>query len=458
METASILIVDDDEMICSALSQVFQEEGFQVDVFHHGKEALEALGSSGSPADIAFVDLRIPDIGGIEMIRLMREIHPAIIPIVITGSGSIDSAVEATKAGAYHYMTKPFNQDEVRSIVEKALSERRSGGDRIELPGFDGIVGESTQMKQVFSLIERVAKSDSTVLILGDSGTGKELVARAIHRNSTRRKKPLIPMNCGSIPETLLESELFGHVKGAFTGASASRLGRFSLADKGIIFLDEIGDMSPALQVKLLRVLQEQEFEQVGGTRTIKVDVWVVAATNQDLHKSVQEAKFREDLYYRLNVIRIAIPPLRERKSDISLLVEHFIRKFNREKGRKLGPFTDSAMERLESYHWPGNVREMENLIERLVILKGEGEVTVENLDDLFYQSELPEASQSVVLPKDGIDFKTAVTNFENDLILQALNRSNWNKNRAADLLQLNRTTLVEKIKRKKLEPTTDDL
>ena len=216
--------------------------------------------------------------------------------------------------------------------------------------------------------------------------------------------------------------------------------------------------MSPALQVKLLRVLQEQEFEQVGGTRTIKVDVWVVAATNQDLHKTVMEAKFREDLYYRLNVIRIAIPPLRERKSDISLLVEHFIRKFNREKGRKLGPFTDSAMERLESYHWPGNVREMENLIERLVILKGEGEVTVENLDDLFYQSELPEASQSVVLPKDGIDFKTAVTNFENDLILQALNRSNWNKNRAADLLQLNRTTLVEKIKRKKLEPTTDDL
>ena len=237
METVSIFVVDDDEMICSALSQIFQEEDFQVSVFRHGKEALEALGSSGSPADIAFVDLRIPDIGGIEMIRLMREIHPAIIPIDITGSGSIDSAVEATKAGAYHYMTKPFNHDEVRSIVEKALSERRSGdagiqgGERVELPGFDGIIGESAQMNQVFSLIERVAKSDSTVLILGESGTGKELVARAIHRNSDRRKKQLIPMNCGSIPETLLESELFGHVKGAFTGASASRLGRFSLAD-----------------------------------------------------------------------------------------------------------------------------------------------------------------------------------------------------------------------------------
>ena len=458
MAMAKIFIVDDDEMICSALFQVFQEEDFQVSVFHRGKEALEALGSSGSPPDIAFVDLQIPEMGGIEMIRLLQEIHPAVIPIVITGSGSIDSAVEATKAGAYHYMTKPFNQDEVRSIVEKALSERRSGGDRIELPGFDGIVGESTQMKQVFSLIERVAKSDSTVLILGDSGTGKELVARAIHRNSTRRKKPLIPMNCGSIPETLLESELFGHVKGAFTGASASRLGRFSLADKGIIFLDEIGDMSPALQVKLLRVLQEQEFEQVGGTRTIKVDVWVVAATNQDLHKSVQEAKFREDLYYRLNVIRIALPPLRERQSDIPILVEHFIRKFNSEKGCRLGPFTDSSMDRLASYHWPGNVREMENLIERLVILKGEGEVTTEDLDDMFYQSELPEASPALVLPKDGIDFKSAVTNFENDLILQALTRSNWNKNRAADLLHLNRTTLVEKIKRKKLEPPTEEI
>ena len=450
MGTASVYVVDDDALIRNALSELFEDEGYDVNRFERGQDALDAL-EKGS-ADLAIVDLRMPDIDGIEVIRRMRGIAPSLAAIVVTGFATIESAVAATKAGAYHYITKPFDPDEIRSVAAKALAESRKGESQPPLPGFYNIVGDSEQMHEIFSLIQRVGRSNSTVLVLGESGTGKELVARAIFRHSRRNKKPFIPMNCGSIPETLLESELFGHVKGAFTGATNARLGRFSLADKGTIFLDEIGDMSPSLQVKLLRVLQEQEFEPVGGTRTLKVDVRVIAATNQNLQSSVKEGKFREDLFYRLHVIRIVLPPLRERQSDIPILVDHFIRKFNVDKGCTIGPFTDAAMDRLVAYHWPGNVREMENLIERLVILKGEGKVTTADLDDMFYQQDLPETAPAVTLPRDGIDFKSAVSNFENELIVQALHRSNWNKNRAADLLGLNRTTLVEKIKRKKLE------
>jgi transcriptional regulator with GAF, ATPase, and Fis domain len=298
----------------------------------------------------------------------------------------------------------------------------------------------------------RVADTDSTVLITGESGTGKELVARTIHYNSGRRDKALIPINCGAIPEHLLESELFGHERGAFTGAAATRVGRFEAAHGGTLFLDEIGEMHPALQVKLLRAIQEREFERVGGSKTIRVDVRIVAATNQDLEQAVRERRFREDLFYRLNVIPVEVPPLRERGDDVPLLVAHFLEKFNAEKGRRVDGFTEEAMALLMAYEWPGNIRELENLIERLVILEGDGVLGPEALPDRIGHRNVTAAMGRVVLPEDGLNFDATVAEFEDALILQALERSKWVKNRAAQLLGLNRTTLVEKIKKKGLE------
>jgi transcriptional regulator with PAS, ATPase and Fis domain len=305
----------------------------------------------------------------------------------------------------------------------------------------------------VFDLIERVADSDSTILITGESGTGKELVARAIHFNSKRAEKLMVPVNCGAIPENLLESELFGHVKGAFTGALTSRAGRFEIANGGTIFLDEIGDMSPSLQVKLLRVLQERKFEPVGSTKTVEVDVRVIAATHKDLDSAVAQKTFREDLYYRLNVIPLRIPPLRERQSDIPLLIHHFLKHFNESKRREVTGMAPDALELLNTYPWPGNVRELENLIERLVIIKGHGVIEVRDLPERYLQRDIPLNAEKIVVPSKGLDFNTAVDGFENALIMQALERTGWNRNKAASLLNLNRTTLVEKIKKKGLTP-----
>jgi transcriptional regulator with PAS, ATPase and Fis domain len=308
-------------------------------------------------------------------------------------------------------------------------------------------------MQELLRLIEKVADSDSTILILGESGTGKELVARAIHYNSHRRGNLLVPVNCGAIPGELLESELFGHVKGAFTGAVTGRAGRFHLADQGTIFLDEIGDMPPALQVKILRVLQEQEFEPVGSNKPIRVNVRVIAATNQNLETAVREKRFREDLFYRLNVIPVRIPPLRERRDDIPILVRHFLDVFNQEKVKEVKGVSGEAMGIFQQYDWPGNVRELENTIERIVIMKGEGEIVPDDLSGRMRQA--PGESRipfRVLIPSDGISFYDVVQDFENDLIVQALEKTRWNKNKAAALLQLNRTTLVEKIKKKQLD------
>jgi transcriptional regulator with PAS, ATPase and Fis domain len=294
------------------------------------------------------------------------------------------------------------------------------------------------------------------VLICGESGTGKELVAKAIHYNSDRKDEPMIPVNCGAIPEDLLESELFGYEKGAFTGALKTRIGRFELADRGTIFLDEIGDMSPALQVKILRVLQEHEFERVGGVKSIKVDIRIVAATHRDLEKAVKQGVFREDLYYRLNVIPITIPPLRERTSDIPLLTHHFMKKFNRGKKQNIKGVSQESMNTLLRYHWPGNVRELENIIERMVILKGEGIIEKEDLPEKLLGAEWSDGIPSLEIPESGISFNTAVSEFEKELMLRALNKTNWIKNRAAKLLQLKRTTLIEKMK--KIQLTREDV
>jgi len=363
------------------------------------------------------------------------------------------------KAGAYEYVTKPLQIDELLIVIRRALEHRKLVYENLALRRqlkakyrFDNFVGTSDRMMEVFRLIEKVADSDSTIMIYGESGTGKELVARAIHYNSRRQDKNLVPVNCGAIPGELLEDELFGHEKGAFTGATSSRVGRFELAHKGTIFLDEVGDMSPALQVKVLRVLQESEFERVGGSKTIKVNVRVIAATNQDLEKAVETRKFRKDLFYRLNVIPLTLPPLREHKSDIPLLTEHFLAQFARKKGKSVKGVTKGAMDRMMEYDWPGNVRELENIVERLVILNESGVIDEDDLPEKLCRRGTECLVPSVEIPQEGVSLRLVVDSFERDLILQALERTGWVKKQAAKLLGMNRTTLVEKMKKINLQ------
>ena len=319
---------------------------------------------------------------------------------------------------------------------------------------FADIIGNSAKMQEIFTLVEKVADSDSTIIIHGESGTGKGLIARAIHKNSRRREKPFITINCGAIPENLLESELFGHVKGAFTGATASKPGKFELANRGTVFLDEIGDMSTNLQVKILRVLEEREFEQVGGSKTIQADIRIIAATHRDLEKLVEEGSFREDLFYRLNVIPMEIPPLRERKTDIPLLISHFLNDFNLKNGKNVQGVTNDAMAIIKEHSWPGNVRELKNMTERLVVLKGEGEINPLDVPEKLRRNDSHSELPTMEISEDGINLNTAVTEFERALILESLQKTNWVKNQAAKLLRLNRTTLVEKIKRHQLYPS----
>jgi len=440
---------------------MFDRKGLQVLTANKGEEA--KLMIQGEQAlDLALVDLNLPDANGIELMEVIKTTHPECQVIILTGHGTIESAVLATQKGAYHFIAKPFSMEELMGLAEKALDHKKLKTENHQLRHalhkkyhFDQIIGESDQIKSVLNLIERVADSDSTVLITGESGTGKELVARAIHYNSDRADSPFIAINCGAIPTELLESELFGHVKGAFTGAISNRVGRFELADGGTIFLDEIGDLEPALQVKILRALQERSFEPVGGTKTISVNVRVIAATNKNLEEQVRAGKFREDLFYRLNVIPIMIPALRERKVDVPLLFSHFIEQFNKGKGKKLTGISDEALQCLIDYSWPGNIRELENLVERITILKGHGQIEINDLP-AKYQSTITSAEKdenTFYIPDVGLDFNTAVDNFENALILRALEKTGWNRNQAAVLLKLNRTTLVEKIKKKGLRP-----
>ena len=459
-----ILIVDDESSLRTALFRVLDRQGFQVMTANCKREA-EILASGDQTLDLALVDLRLPDGDGIELMQKLRTIHPSIQVIILTGHGSIELAVRATQHGAYHFVTKPFNMEELLSIVTRALSHKSLQQENQQLRTalhrkyqFDNIVGTSEEIRRVLSMVERVADSDSTVLITGESGTGKELIAKAIHYNSPRSTKPFVPINCGAIPGELLESELFGHIKGAFTGAIANRSGRFELASGGTLFLDEIGELSLNLQVKLLRVLQERRFEPVGSAKTHEADVRVIAATNIDLGKAVARGQFREDLFYRLNVIPIPIPSLKQRRGDIPLLLHHFIQHFNQAKNRSLTGFAPEALEVLFHYPWPGNIRELENLVERLAILKGNGLVEVIDLPDHYrnYASQRPQAggaNDAVEIPENGMDFNSAVDAYENLLILQALEKTGWNRNQAAALLKLNRTTLVEKIKKKGLRP-----
>ncbi|MEQ8160577.1 MAG: sigma-54 dependent transcriptional regulator, partial [Smithellaceae bacterium] len=360
------------------------------------------------------------------------------------------------KLGAFDFITKPIKEDLVKLSVARAMSFAKLREENITLrvhlkerQSFDKMIGYSDCMQKVFNIIDKVSASDSTILIEGESGTGKELVARAIHFKSDRSNQPLISVNCGAIPEDLLESELFGHEKGAFTGAIRSRMGRFELAQGGTIFLDEIGDMSPSLQVKVLRVLQERQFERIGGVKTINADVRIITATNQNLEKAVEEKRFREDLYYRINVIPIHLPPLRERNSDILILANHFLMNFNKLKKKNVTHIAPDAVKYLKQYQWPGNVRELQNLIEMLVVMKEEGEIAAEDLPSKFRSvPKINDDSSSIDLTEEGFNFNERVSQLEKDLLLKALKMSGGVKNKAAKLLNLNRTTLVEKLKR----------
>jgi DNA-binding NtrC family response regulator len=406
-------------------------------------------------------DVNMPGLDGIELVRQTHEVLPDLPCIVVTGYGSAEKSVEALRAGAYWYLEKPFDQahlDVVRRLVEQAIEHGRLKSENRALQSqlssrykFDSIIGHSPALRQMLEVIERVADSESTVLVTGESGTGKELVARAIHYNSRRADRMLVNVNCGAIPEELLESELFGHVKGAYTNADRHREGRFSVANGGTIFLDEIGDMSPKLQVKLLRVLQDRTFEPVGSSKTVKVNVRVIAATNQDLPRLIDDKRFREDLYYRLNVIPIEVPALRQRREDVPLLVDHFLEKANLDRGTRIEAVSEDAMQALMDHDWPGNVRELENLVERLVILCRDDTIGIEDLPENLRRSSGPVAV-TPRLPSDGVSFNDVVGNLERELIVQALEQTHWNKNRAAQLLGLNRTTLLEKIKKKGLE------
>lgn len=459
MNQAKILVVDDEQTLRAALFRIFSRRNYQVITTGNIREA-ESVITTNSELELAIVDVKLPDGDGIELLSTLKQKYNNIPVIVLTGFASIDVAVKATRLGAFHFMTKPFNIEELVSIVDKALSHKKLVFENTELKTqleskykFDNIIGKSAPIRNVLGMIEKVADTDSTILVTGESGTGKELIAKAIHYNSSRRSKGFVPINCGAIPSELLESELFGHVKGAFTGAISNRQGRFELANKGTLFLDEIGDLSPNLQVKLLRVLQEKRFEPVGSAKTIESDVRIVAATNADLTRAVKEGTFREDLFYRLNVIPINIPSLRERNDDIPLLLEHFIKKFNTNKGIHITGIHPMAMEKLMTYAWPGNIRELENFIERVSILRKEGIIEPSDIPTYFEENSgigLPD-HLSLDIPENGIDFNTAIANYENQLILNALNKTGWNRNQAAILLSLNRTTLVEKIKKKGL-------
>jgi DNA-binding NtrC family response regulator len=438
-----ILVVDDEMIVCESCKRILEEDGYEVEIALGGKEAFEKM--KENPFDIVITDLKMPGIDGMEVLRTLRKEYPDVFVIMITGFSTVETAVEAMKLGAFDYIPKPFTPDEVSIVVKKAIEKKSLLLENIYLRqelqekyGFHNIVGKSKKMQEIYRIIAKVANTDSTVLIYGGSGTGKELIARAIHFNSPRREKQFVPVDCAVLSENLLESELFGHVRGSFTGAVTTKPGLFEVADGGTVFLDEVGNISLSIQAKLLRVLQEREFTPVGGTKAKKVDIRLIAATNKDLEKMIQEESFREDLYYRLNIVPVTLPPLKERQEDIPLLAVHFLKKYAEEMGKTVKGFTPEAMEKLMKYPWPGNVRELENVIERTVVMMEEEMVREEHLI-LPGQKEkekppehVPVTSEELKELKKQIREK-AVEDVEKAFVLNALERHNWNVTRAAE-------------------------
>jgi two-component system, NtrC family, response regulator AtoC len=468
--TPHLLFVDDEPALRALMAERLRERGFEVAEAENGEKALQLLDQFAF--DLLITDLRMPGIDGAQVIQAARERYPGIVAIVITGYGTVKDAVDAIKRGASDFIAKPFQFDELMHVLQKGMEQRRLSSENAYLRSqleeryqFGGIIGRSRAMQALFQMLETVARSSSTILVTGETGTGKEVVARAIHHNSPRKAHRFVALNCSAIPETLLEAELFGHVRGAFTGAVGARQGRFEQAHKGTLFLDEVGTMSTGLQMKLLRALQEREFERVGDNQTIKVDVRVIAATNSELGKMVSAGAFREDLYYRLNVIPIQLPPLRDRREDIPLLVKHFLEKFtartndrsSREPDRGIRlqaegtpmVVSQTAMRALMAYTWPGNVRQLENAIERAVALgDGRKEIDVGDLPHEIQAMPQAQGTPFVDFPDDGLDLPRYLADIERDLIQRSLERTKGNRNKAAELLRIKRTTLVEKLRR----------
>jgi two-component system, NtrC family, response regulator AtoC len=446
-ESARILLIDDEEPSRTALLLLLKHSGYAVTGAGSGSESLELLASERF--DIVISDLFLPDCTGLDILKKVKTLSPVMEVIMITGHASAETAVTAMKEGAFDYITKPLNIDELRIIIEKALENKRLLSENVYLKKqlrdryeFANFIGSSPAMQKVFSRMKRIIATDSTILVLGESGTGKEMVAKAIHFNGPRKDKPFIPVNCSAIPENLLESELFGHTRGSFTGAVKDKVGKFEAANHGTIFLDEIGTMPMHLQTKLLRVLQEQEVERVGSSRPIKLDVRVIAATNVNLEEEIRKGLFREDLFYRLNVIPITLPPLRERVADILPLVRHFTAKYCKTMNRPLMSVSREAVEALEQYQWPGNVRELENVIERTVALTESDHIELDDLPRGIREEARTRVSEQ------GVDLVKTLTDIEKKMILDALALAKGVKAQAAAMLNINRTTLVEKMRR----------
>ena len=446
-EPATLLVADDDPGLRESLERTLTREGYRVLLAPDGNAALERLRGGG--IDLVLTDLKMPGLTGIEVLRAAKAIAPDVDVILLTAFGTVEEAVRAMKDGAYDFLTKPFQRPQVLKLIRQALERReliqqnRALQQRLDdLLQQGAVVGASPAFRRMMTLVEQVAASSATVLVQGESGTGKELVARAIHERSARRPGPFVAVNCAALPETLLESELFGYEKGAFTGAAGRKEGRFELADGGTLFLDEVSDLSPVTQPKILRVLQEGEYERLGGTKTLRVDVRIVAATNQDLAQMVREKRFREDLFYRLNVITITVPPLRERREDIRVLAQHFLRVYAAKNNRTLEGFTDDAVRRLEAYAWPGNVRELENVIERGVVLARGGLMDVADLpEEIAGATPLPEGVLTVRIG-------TPLAEVEQRLLEETLRGTKGNKTLTAKLLGIDPRTVSRKLER----------
>jgi DNA-binding NtrC family response regulator len=451
-QLGNLLLVDDDRQVLASMADWLRDLGYPTDTAMNLTDGIAAV--NRKKYDLVMVDIRLGQEDGFDLLSYCRKNQPTTPVVLITGYGTVETAIEAIRQGAFDFLTKPLIDEELLLSIERALNqskvmeENKSLKAQLDLRyGMENIIGHDHRMLRIFDVVDSIADTRATVLITGESGTGKSLIARAIHRHSSRRDKPFVEVACGALPDTLLESELFGHVAGAFTGAVGEKIGKFKQADGGTIFLDEIATASPGMQVKLLRILQDLEFEQVGGTKTFKVDTRIILATNEDLGKAVAEGRFRQDLFYRINVINIELPPIRERISDIPALAEHFLKSVCEESHKKVHGFTDDAMQSLQRYRWPGNVREMQNVIERAVLLGKNSVIGVEDLP--------PMVAAGAGLSVEAVgnqSLKQALSAPEKQLILEVLESNNWNRQQTAAALGINRTTLYKKMKRLGLE------
>ncbi len=456
MTKGSLLLVDDDRYLLESMAGWLRQQGYDVAESATFQGALQQL--DAQPPQLLLADVRLQDGDGFDLLAYSRKKHPGIPVILLTGYGTVETGVEAIRAGAFDLLTKPLIDQELELAIDRALSQKRVVEENKQLReqldlryGMENVIGHDRRMQRIFDMIDSVADTRATILITGESGTGKSMIARAIHRRSGRRDKPFVEVACGALPESLLESELFGHVAGAFTGASVDKMGKFKQADGGTIFLDEIGTAPPSMQVKLLRVLQELEFEQVGGTKTFHIDTRVVLATNDNLTHAVAEGRFRQDLYYRINVINIELPSLRERIADIPLLAEHFLSEVREDANKQVSGFSDEAMSALQHYAWPGNVRELQNVVERAVLLGRGPIVTVADLPD-----QVTAGAVMTAVAGTNQTLKEALAGPERQIILGVLRANNWNRNLTAETLGINRTTLYKKMKRLRLETPAD--